>query len=440
MPEAASASSPVSAAELSSSSHVEASGQEAAAKLAAPRASRKAKAKAKALAAKPEEPKAAEPNSLPSPTEATSEKAIEPVPTASSQASPELATPRRSPLIGQLACLCLEEVAAEEAQGLHIDNGDVLTSKWRAQMTGHDVYRTVRLGPGQLLCTQLEQSWARRARGPWPVVWSYNFDIVIAKTLNSFVNIGFVEWIANKGKEVPEPLLLDRTREASLAELMGLSPGEDWTSEPTWQHLSENPRQMMLGCRKGVKWYGNNFSEPLFKNDICEGTQLHFQCDNVFDQNGKLKQVRMWLLPSNVHFRTRTQVVELAKPMFEWPSPMLWEDWKSQQDEKEKCAMWVPAVTLFSKDDSVIFVWRGARSSPSRGANQNQVVDAKTLVEPSADWVAQLAAASLAKTPDPTAVAAGASTPLAGAAVPPAAPDPPWRVPGKRKPKLMRNW
>eukprot|EP00404_Azadinium_spinosum_P051360 CAMPEP_0180756188 /NCGR_PEP_ID=MMETSP1038_2-20121128/34098_1 /TAXON_ID=632150 /ORGANISM="Azadinium spinosum, Strain 3D9" /LENGTH=270 /DNA_ID=CAMNT_0022790155 /DNA_START=81 /DNA_END=894 /DNA_ORIENTATION=- len=202
-------------------------------------------------------------------------------------------------------------------------------------MEASDSCRTIRLGPGELLCRRCPDSEMK--------VWTCTFDVVLHQTLSSFVNIGLVEWVAtvqderkhDAGEggqvavgavaEVCEPEAEDSQAVgkqnqgdcssascaasmgngvATLAELLGVVPGAEVEDKAvTWQHTSESPRQMMLGCRKGVKWYGNKCSEPVFKDDLCAGSLLHFRCDYFFDEDGEATQVRLWLLPSPAAFR-----------------------------------------------------------------------------------------------------------------------------------------
>merc|ERR1711971_711343 len=62
------------------------------------------------------------------------------------------------------------------------------------------------------------------------------------------------------------------------------------------QHRSENPRQMMLGCKKGVKWYGSNTWEHLFKDEVCEGSQLRFLCEySIASRAQAATHMRLWL-------------------------------------------------------------------------------------------------------------------------------------------------
>eukprot|EP00435_Cladocopium_sp_Y103_P073756 s422_g45.t1 len=63
------------------------------------------------------------------------------------------------------------------------------------------------------------------------------------------------------------------------------------------QHVHENPKQMMLGCRKGVQWFGNaakvplfQDSEPLEPDNIMEGSLLRFRCDYHLNRQGEIAQ------------------------------------------------------------------------------------------------------------------------------------------------------
>merc|ERR1719321_1867615 len=131
------------------------------------------------------------------------------------------------------------------------------------------------------------------------------------------MNIGLVEWTAQAKDSAVHLLQGSRAGPMidppSLTQLMGVAPGEEWETDPTWQQVSENPRQMMLGCRKGVKWYGNSRTEPLFKDDLCQGSTLRFRCDHTFNAKAQTTEMKLWLLPCNVVFRYRgSSVVQLA--------------------------------------------------------------------------------------------------------------------------------
>jgi len=162
---------------------------------------------------------------------------------------------------------------------------------------------------------------------------------------------------------------------ATLAELLGVVPGAEVEDKAvTWQHTSESPRQMMLGCRKGVKWYGNKCSEPVFKDDLCAGSLLHFRCDYFFDEDGEATQVRLWLLPSPAAFRrTGRRVTQLSEPLFEWQAT---RDFGGAR-EPAKRSVWVPAVTLFSRHDVVLFAWhglgQGAPAAASAGCKGGEI-------------------------------------------------------------------
>merc|ERR1719364_403436 len=95
--------------------------------------------------------------------------------------------------------------------------------------------------------------------------------------------------------------------------------------------------------------------EPLFKDDLCEGSTLRFRCDHVFDDTGRAIRMKLWLLPCSVVFKFRgAEVVQLAKPQMR--------------------TMWVPAVTLYSKGDSIVFSWCGRENGDCPAAGIPEVV------------------------------------------------------------------
>lgn len=294
---------------------------------------------------------------------------------APAQPRPEAETTKSlRPFAGHAQSLRLEDVS-DKALCPRAERQEPNTAAWRVQMIGSDSYRTVRLGPSMLRCSKLiESSWAARAKGRWPVTWSYEFDITLTKTAMSFMNIGLVEWTA-QAKESADIFLQGSGAESpSLTELMGISLEDEWTTDPSWQQHSENPQQMMLGCRKGSKWYGNNRMEPLFKDDLCEGSTLRFRCDHVFDDTGRAIRMKLWLLPCSVVFKFRgAEVVQLAKPLFEWPDPKFHTD-KIDEAKPQMRTMWVPAVTLYSKGDSIVFSWCGRENGDCPAAGIPEVV------------------------------------------------------------------
>lgn len=109
---------------------------------------------------------------------------------------------------------------------------------------------------------------ARGSKGPT--------NVARARTSpRGYVNVGLVEWMAAR-KESPEPKGLRR----SLAELLSVKSEEEDQVPGGWlsaQHagslvetrvlceVDEDPRQMMLGCRKGVQWFGSGRKFPLFQ-------------------------------------------------------------------------------------------------------------------------------------------------------------------------------
>lgn len=230
-------------------------------------------------------------------------------------------------------------------------------------MSGHDTFRTAKLCPDRLFCKQMAEKrpHTRKRNGPDPVAWNYTFDVAILRTSNSFINVGLVEW-SSQSKE-PQPLSADRMLRTLSAGPMHLSELlEAQCSDDHDGGASESRRQMMIGCKKGVKWYGSSRngqtqSETMFKDDLCEGTTLRFCCECTFTGTDSL-QVRLWLLPSVVNFyRGGQQMVQLSKPLFEYP--MSWD--QAGLPQAEVRTMWVPAVTLYTKGDQVIFGWCGGR-------------------------------------------------------------------------------
>lgn len=276
------------------------------------------------------------------------------------------------PFAGNALSLVVEDITSQKDCNIMADFQLNETTTFRVQMVAEEVYRTVRIGPAEILCSRLdESSWAQKARGSSSVTWRYEFDVALMQTRNCYVNIGLVEWIA----PITEPAFQAlHTRDAdvhlSLAKLMGLLPGEEWKTEPAWQHEAENPRQRMLGCKKGVRWFGErqNWSEQLFKDDILPGSILRFQCDHTFDESGHVKEMKLWLAASKIYFRWKEpkgqpQTVEQRKPIFVWPSPG--EQRTNGSKDKKLQSVWVPAVTFYNKDDSVLFSWTGPHQATS---------------------------------------------------------------------------
>lgn len=255
--------------------------------------------------------------------------------------------------VGHLSSVRVMEMVEAEARHLNPCLQKHHTCFCRVEMLEDKSYRTVRLGPGSVVCQRVDQS--RVGTYPkCPAVWSFTFDVDVVRTSNSFVNVGLVEWITTAAAPGDSD---GCNAELTLAQLLGVCPDVESCA---WQHTSENPRQMMLGCRKGVKWYGNSSWEHLLKDDICEGTQLRFLCEYCIGMRTDAKQLRLWLQPSQIMFRKRgRQCVRLARPLFEWTLPPT----GVIQTAPRACSVWVPAVTLFSQDDAVIVSWQRGASS-----------------------------------------------------------------------------
>mmetsp|Transcript_94434 Transcript_94434/g.281871 ORF Transcript_94434/g.281871 Transcript_94434/m.281871 type:complete len:814 (+) Transcript_94434:43-2484(+) len=258
-------------------------------------------------------------------------------------------TRESSPLVvGHEDSLSLKEVPIDQARQIGLHFQDDHNMLWRVQTNATDTRRTVRLDPGDLLCKHLQG--CKR-------VWSYTFDLVLARTSSSFVNVGLVEWVAEEMEEPSVESLPGKARgsEVPLTDLLGVQASEAQTTNLAWQHSLESPRQMMLACRKGVKWYGDS-SEPVFNDDFIDQSMLHFRCDYTFSPEGVPIQVRLWLLPSAVVFRRQgRQVVRLDEPLFQCPLPSS----NTPSERPGTRSLWVPAVTLFSQQDTVLFAWRG---------------------------------------------------------------------------------
>jgi hypothetical protein len=254
-------------------------------------------------------------------------------------------------MVGDFSAVSVVEVpeieshqANPQLQGLRAHPHDHF---FRMQMLDDQDHRTIRIAPNAILCNRQSDEADIQVQH-WPSIWSYTFDVDIVRTNNSFINIGLVEWITTSPCEGE-----GGNRARTLAQLLRVSPH----SEPiVGQHSSETPRQMMLGCRKGVKWYGESAWEHLLKDDLCEGSQLRFLCEYCIGMRGATKQMRLWLQPSHVNFRRRgRQCIRFARPLFEWTLPPS----GGTPGVPRPCSVWVPAVTLYSRDDVINVSWQG---------------------------------------------------------------------------------
>mmetsp|Transcript_57208 Transcript_57208/g.113701 ORF Transcript_57208/g.113701 Transcript_57208/m.113701 type:complete len:532 (-) Transcript_57208:402-1997(-) len=254
-------------------------------------------------------------------------------------------------LVGDFSAVSVVEVSEPEGrqavphlQGMQHQLHDRF---YRMQMLDDQDHRTFRIAPGSIFCQRRWDESEMQAQ-PWPSIWSYTFDVDIVRTSSSFINIGLVEWITTSPCEIE-----GSSRGRTLAQLLRVSSHD----EPCiGQHSSESPRQMMLGCRKGVKWYGDSAWEHLLKDDVCEGSQLRFLCEYCIGMRGATIQMRLWLQPSHINFRRRgRQCIRFARPLFEWTLPPS----GGSVGAPRPCSVWVPAVTLFSRDDAVVVSWKG---------------------------------------------------------------------------------
>lgn len=233
--------------------------------------------------------------------------------------------------------------------------------------------RTLRVLPSGILCSRIPDgdeggpTWAQKAQGApippkAPPGWSYTFDVAVLRTQYSFLNIGLVEWMmdpsAMQGSGIVEQE--DDQVEVSLPDLLGCGPKEKLQESASLEANTTEPFNLaitMLGCKKGVKWYGKNLpNEPLFKDDIMPHSTLHFQVVYRRDQDphrGATLSVR--LLPSPICFKRRgTQLVTMRKPLFETQLPPRVE---KESGPPEGSRMWVPAVTFATQGDEVALTW-----------------------------------------------------------------------------------
>jgi len=252
-------------------------------------------------------------------------------------------------MVGDASALRVVEVPEAGVQQLNLRPHKLHNTFCRIDMLMNKTCRTVRLDPAAVVCQREWDKWSLAAQRPWASTWSFTFDVALVQSTNCFVNVGLVEWVASVGSRGAA----GGCGETTLAQLLGVCEG---SGACAWQHESESPRQMMLGCRKGVKWYGNNSWESMFKDDICEGTTLRFQCEYVLGARGEAVQIRLSLLPSFIIFRKRgRQWVQLGRPLAEWVLPPALET-----EAPQTCSLWIPGVTLFSQDDAVMLGWRRA--------------------------------------------------------------------------------
>jgi len=252
---------------------------------------------------------------------------------------------------GRLECFELQELSPAEAESIHQGLGKDFTRFCRMTMKGPEDYRTIRLEPGIIRCHRAEAWHSGRWKPPVGATWSFNFALAVEKTANCFVNVGLVEWLA--ARQESEGTVNDE----SLAEVLKVkSEAEDnvpggWLPE---QHVHENPKQMMLGCRKGVQWFGNAAKVPLFQDNIMEGSLLRFRCDYHLNRQGDIAQVKIWFLPSPVNFEyggqhTITEADMWFEPLAQW--------WEPRCQDRKMRSLWVPAVTMYTCEDVVTVAW-----------------------------------------------------------------------------------
>merc|ERR1712008_58941 len=69
------------------------------------------------------------------------------------------------------------------------DTPSIHDARCRLEMLGDRMARTMRFGPGSILCQKRELPTGQS-------IWSHTFDVDILKAASSFINVGLVEWVA----------------------------------------------------------------------------------------------------------------------------------------------------------------------------------------------------------------------------------------------------
>ncbi|CAJ1352821.1 unnamed protein product [Effrenium voratum] len=246
---------------------------------------------------------------------------------------------------GHLDAFELQEISPQEADALHEGLGQEYSKFCRVTMKGPQDFRTIRLEPSIVACQA----------GGKPSA-SFSFALAVEKSEHCYVNVGLVEWVAARKEDAKES-----SEAETLAEFMKVkSHAEDkmpggWLPE---QHVHENPKQMMLGCRKGVQWFGDATKVPLFQDNIMPGSLLRFRCDYQLNRSGDISQVKVWLLPSPVIFEYGGEQTITEEDMWGEPLAQWWVPRWGSQDRKMR-PLWVPAITLYTCGDRVTVAWDG---------------------------------------------------------------------------------
>mmetsp|Transcript_38171 Transcript_38171/g.89558 ORF Transcript_38171/g.89558 Transcript_38171/m.89558 type:complete len:345 (-) Transcript_38171:181-1215(-) len=271
--------------------------------------------------------------------------------------------PSLSPFYGHLNSFEFRDLSAEEAASIHAGLDKEYNRFCRVTMKGPEDYRTIRLEPSAVRCRPAEAWHAGRWKPPLGSTWSFSFALAVEKSVNCYVNVGLVEWKAAR-KEADEDDQQETVASAasaqSLADILKVkSDAEDevpggWLPE---QHVDENPRQMMLGCRKGVQWFGNAAKYPLFQDNIMAGSLLRFRCDYHLNRQGDIAQMKIWMLASPIHFEYGGEHTVKESDLWCEPLAQWWGPRWSSQDKKIRTA-WVPAVTLYTEEDVVTVAWQ----------------------------------------------------------------------------------
>lgn len=241
--------------------------------------------------------------------------------------------------------------------------GEEDCSVFQLQTTVSNTLRTIRLAPHAVQCRRLDAR-QKRSTGRWgkpsgTTTWSFPFTVAIEHTENSFVNVGLVEWLADRSDGEPARTKHTSMSLAELLKLKTISEDEKPSDFVAEQQASESPLQMMLGCRKGVRWFGNGVKFPLLEDGLCDGSVLRFRCDYHIDKHGDIVQVQLWLMPSPVVFEFQGK--KTIQDWDLWDEPLFHQWREPPQTTKESSrlpkSLWVPAVTLFSQGDTVAVAW-----------------------------------------------------------------------------------
>lgn len=227
---------------------------------------------------------------------------------------------------------------------------------WKLRNDGEwDGYRTVRVLPSHIMLSRrFDEGWTETMPGfEQHQFWVYNFDISVTSTTYSYLDFGLLEWqISSKSetRNVSKLLTAYNTDSIVMSELLGeyserdiiessLSPG-NYSEEPVGG-------MMMLGCKKGVRWFGKSRPrQELFWDDINSSSVLHFEVQHRPVMGTDNVSIQVLLRPSPIVFQKHgAKMVTMKKPVFE------------TQIKPSSSCMWIPAITFNTPGDEVAFSW-----------------------------------------------------------------------------------